>query len=102
MKKIIYYFPFIVFLALYIAVIFIGGLSFEYTVFLFLGAFLLAGLLLHKHIWLGGLLGIIPGVIFIENSMHNIKLGEQELMIGSCLVAYYLICMIYVFVKKGR
>ena len=102
MKKILYYIPFIAFMTLYLAVICIGGLSFEYTVFLFLAALLCAGILLHKHIWLGGLIGIIPGIIFIENGTHNVKLGEQEVIVGSCLVLYYLVCMIYIFIKKRK
>ena len=44
MKKILYYIPFIAFMTLYLAVICIGGLSFEYTVFLFLAALLCAGM----------------------------------------------------------
>ena len=102
MKKTIYYVPFILFMALYIAVLCIGGLSFDYEVFLIHALFLCAGILLHKHIWLGGLIGSLPGITFIINGTHNIKLGEQEIMIGSCIVLYFAACMIYVFIKKRK
>ena len=103
MSKLLYFLPAIIFTAFYGLVILGTGLSVSPLVTVWIALFIASGILMAKKLFWGGALGILPGCYLIY--MSTIDTGQImniELPLGAVVVAYYLACGSYIFVKHKK
>lgn len=103
MKKVVFFIPAILFTILYgsLALGDVGTINPIAIACLIL--FWIAGILLSKTIFWGGVLGLIPGAYFVYLGTQETGQVFNETPIGLVVLAYYAACMYFVFRKgKGR
>ncbi len=103
MRKFLFFIPAIIFTAFYGFVMIGIGLSVSPMVFIWIALFIISGILLAKNLFWGGVLGILPGCHSMY--MSTIDTGQVmniELPLGIVIVAFYLICSVYVYVKHKK
>ncbi|MFI3284400.1 MAG: hypothetical protein R3Y57_04890, partial [Erysipelotrichaceae bacterium] len=100
MKKIIFFVPAIIFTILYgvLALSEVNAISTMVIVWLIL--FWIAGTLLSKSMFWGGLMGIIPAVCFIYMGTQETGQIISETPIGIVVLLYYAICAYCVYRKS--
>ncbi len=91
MKKILYFIPAILVIALLIFVAFVDGLSFNTDVWLSLALLLIAGIILSIKQWWGCLFGIVVGALIIYSGTKEHGQVINEISVGIILCAYYAI-----------
>lgn len=102
MKKILYFFPFVLGCALYI---FLGIASSFGTinpfVWIALSMLFIAGLLMKDNKWWGSILGIAIGILLIY--MGNQETGQiiKETPFGIIMCIYYIICAVLSYRKSN-
>lgn len=101
MKKIVFYIPAIIFIffCVLLATQGIGPISPIVAIWVVL--FLIAGILLSKAIFWGGLLGILTSIYFTYMSTQETgQVIDIELPLGIIVFIYYAICSYYVYKKN--
>lgn len=103
MRKILYFIPAIIFTLFYVFIAFLIGIRFIFPIVIcWLALLWLAGILLIKNIWWGGLLGCIPALCFIYMGTQDTGQIIKETPIGIVLLLYYLLCCYVVYKKSER
>lgn len=102
MRKILFFIPTIIFTVFYLWIsIWTGVASIDWSVAIPITIpFIVAGLLLCKNIFWGGLVGILPAIYLI--SLGKQSYTGMELPIGIIIFAYYIICYFVVYKKKSN
>ncbi|MEG1994323.1 MAG: hypothetical protein RR048_05375 [Oscillospiraceae bacterium] len=101
MKKFVLFIPAIVFTIFY-GLTALGGIgAIHPIVILWLALFWIAGILLSKSIFLGGLFGVIPAACFIYMGTQETGQIINEAPIGIVVLLYYSVC-IYCVYRKSR
>lgn len=101
MKNIVFFIPAIFFTIFYgwVALNGIGSIDAFVIVWLFL--FWIAGILLSKNIFGGGIPGLIPGFYFIYlSTQSNGQPINIERPLGIIILLYYVICIFCVYKKN--
>lgn len=99
--KILYFIPTIIFTLFYGFVIYIAGIGSVFPIVAcWLASLWMAGILLIKDIWWGGLLGCIPALCFIYMGTQDTGQIINETPIGIVLLVYYVLCCYVVYRKK--
>lgn len=104
MKKIVFFIPAIIF------AIFYGGIMISIStsvvspiIYLWIGLFIISGILLLKGLFWGGLPGVLPGIHLIY--MSTVDTGQImniELPVGIIVATFYLLCCGFVFYQKKK
>lgn len=104
MKKIIFYIPAIVFTAFYgWAAISFGVKLISPIIFVWLTLFFVSGILLSKGNFLGGGLGMLPGLHLIYMSTKDTgQIINIELPLGIIVLTFYLLCSGFIFYKRRK
>lgn len=104
MKKMIFYVPAIVFTAFYgWAANSFGIELISPIIFVWLTLFFVSGILLSKGRFLGGCLGMIPGIHLIYMSTKDTgQIINIELPLGIIVLTFYLLCSGFVFYKRKK
>ena len=98
MKKIIFYFPFIMFSIIGLLAFYISWV--QPSFYIMLAALLAAGILLSYKKILGAIIGILISLYIIGTGMNNWKSGDLEISVGIILFLFYSSCMIYILYKN--
>lgn len=105
MKKNVFYIPAIFYTLFYglTALVFGGIGAIQPIVIAWLFLFWLAGILLSKAIWWGGLLGMLPAAYFIYMSTQGTgQIAPIELPLGIIVLLFYAGCTYIVYKKKSQ
>lgn len=100
MKKLIFFIPAIVFTILYGCAALGGMGAIHPIVIVWLLLFWIAGALLSKAMFWGGILGVIPAVYFIYMGTQETGQIISETPIGIVVLLYYVICIYCVYKKN--
>lgn len=99
-KKLAFYIPAII-LTIFYCLAALGGMGAIHPIaVLWLALLWIAGILLSKSVFWGGLLGFIPGACFIYMGMKETGQIFKETPLGVFILLYYAVCMIYCVYKK--
>ncbi|WP_195985553.1 hypothetical protein [Clostridium sp. D33t1_170424_F3] len=102
MRKLAAFIPAIVCTIFYGWVALVGGMgSFSPMVVVWLALLWVAGVLLNKVIWWGGLFGIVTGACFIYMGTQETGQIMRETPFGVILLLYYAACSYFVYKKSG-
>lgn len=104
MKKIVFFIPAIIFAVFYGAIIIGSSLSvISPIIYLWIGLFIVSGILLSKGLFWGGLPGLLPGIHLMQMSTKDTgQIIDVELPMGIIVAAFYLLCCVLVFFKKHK
>ena len=102
MKKILYFFPFVLGCALYICLGIASSVgTINPFVWIALSMLFIAGLLMKDNKWWGSILGIAIGILLIY--MGNQETGQiiKETPFGIIMCIYYIICAVLSYRKSN-
>lgn len=103
MKKFIFHLPTILFTILYGWLVMIAAGAISPIIFAWIALFLIGGILLSKGKFLGGLLGMLPGIHLIYMSTKDTgQVINIELPSGIIILIFYILCSGYVFYKEKK
>ncbi len=100
MRKITFFVPAIIFTFFYGLLASSGGGALSSMVIVWLILFWIAGTLLSKSMFWGGLIGTIPAVCFIYMGTQETGQIMSETPIGIVVLLYYAICACCVYRKR--
>ena len=100
-KQILYFFPFILSIVVYLCVTFLGLGMISVKEMIWMVLFFIGGLLLSKEkIW-GCMFGMIPGIAFVWMSSNDTgQVVNIELPLGIIIIGFFVGCGIGVYRKK--
>jgi len=100
MKKPMFFIPAILFIVFYlcISICWGKGLVDWWKAIHFIAPLLVAGVLLYKNIFWGGIVGVLPAIYLISFG-RNTYTGI-ELPLGIIIFIHYMICSLLVYKKK--
>ena len=100
-KQILYFIPFIFSVIVYLAITVLGLGPISLKEILWIVLFLVSGLLLSNSKISGGLLGMIPGIVFIWMSTNDTgQVINAEMPLGMLIVGFYLGCSAGIYKKQ--
>lgn len=100
MKKILFFIPAIIFTIFYGWVALDGVGAINPIVIVWLLLFWIAGVLLSKAMFWGGLFGVIPALYLIYMGTQETGQIINETPIGVVVLLYYAVCIYYVYKKN--
>lgn len=102
MKKLIFFVPAILFTFFYGFIILVSGtVSLNPIVIVWLASMWIAGILLNRESWWGGLIGTIPGLCFIYMGTQDTGQIIKETPIGIVVLLFYVGCSLIIY-KNNR
>ena len=103
MKNTVYFIPAFIFTVAYSLILIGTGLSVSQIVFACIALFIISGILMAKKLFWGGVFGILPGCyLMYMSTVDTGQIMNVELPLGDIVVSYYLVCSIYIFVRRKK
>lgn len=103
MKEILYFLPALIFSAFYVLVVFVTALTISPIIFVWIAAFIVAGILLSKGLFWGGCFGMLPGIhLMYMSTIDTGQIFPIEMPIGIIIVTFYVLCCGFVLYKNKK
>ena len=100
-KQFLYFLPFIIFIVVYIAAVFMGLGMISVKEVIWIALFLISGFLLSKEKVWGCLFGMIPGIVFVWMSTNDTgQVINIELPLGIAIIGFFVGCGIGIYRKS--